>query len=354
MRPSVLFIGSRHGGDWGMDLVWAGLVRLLGPERVIDWPQREKHRAGRPTWDPDDVEGSYGAERRSLCYTGVDVPWHELSTVRAMVANGLIGLVVVDERTVCFEHFVETWCHLARAVPVVVVAGHDRFWNNPEAVVEFYGPQLRGIYTDVLEATGVASVDRLLRPYRWSMNLDHLWDPAQRRALLTAKTTDVFFAGFASNPDRRRFIDHIARRWRHLNLSLFLEEENGRLDRFLPKRQFFEEMARARVCVNLNGAAVNGKTMRYWEIPYVGSFMASQVAHPSAQPLASVCYFTDEDELDALIDRAMRDGLWREQLADVVRDATSNHSCEAEVRRLLEDALPPSSTMRSSPPFTEV
>lgn len=340
----VLVISSREGGDWSIDLVFAGLVKLLGPSKVLCYPPRKKYTAdivsfGR-TVRTGDKEADYGIERKSLGYTAENVMINQLDEfqLRMMIAKGDIGLIVVDERDECFE----LYCRLrapAFDVPVICVSGHDRFWNqSPEHVRSLYGKNFKLLFSDLFE-------DRFrelpyFRPYNWSTNFDHLGPGrVQMDRLRAAKQVDVCFYGYNSHPDRERFVDHVLKRWSHLNLDVMLEKRPNVMDSFMYKWDYFESMARAKICLNLRGAAVTGKTLRFWEIPYVGSFMLSQRYKSWPREILAeqfeCSYFSDEKELDDKIQFYLENDELREKIAEQGLEASRSNSCKERVRQIL-------------------
>jgi hypothetical protein len=315
VTKKVVLISSREGGDWGIDLVWAGLVQLLGPENVVDYPARSKHRE-RPVLTGHH-EADWGAERRSLGYTprGHLVPIRTPSEVIEMVRRDEVGLIIVDERAESFFLWqslqVDIW---RREISVVVVAGHDSFQNTcPQDVARMYGKHFRMMFLDNWRPE--YSELPWARPYAWSINFDHLWDPTKREELLGQEPLyDISFMGYNSHPDRLRFVEHIRRRWGHLRLHLVLETRPDSFGMYVPKAQYFETIARSRIALSLRGAAQNGKAMRFWEIPYVGTPMLAQrdgIVWPeprlAPQDGHDFLAFSTEQELDETIDVLLND-----------------------------------------------
>ena len=328
-----LVIDTRDGGDWSLDLCFAGLVHNLGPDQVCDFPVKSKHRE----WTGD---GDWGAERRTLGWTPDNhlVPQFPEDEVRRLARAGEIRRVWLDERYDSYEVF----CRLGLrqlGVPVVVVAGHDRFWNwSPEYVSEkYYGSSLVAMLLDNWQP----SHEDLPFPHRWvswSTNFDHYWDLERCRP----KEWDVCFFGYNSHPDRARFIDHILTRWPDLRCNFVFERRPDTTEVFLRKRDYFSMIDRSRVCLNLRGAAEGGKTMRFYEIPYVGSYMLSQVMpDPRLQDEflhnRHCDYFSDEASLDHYLSLALDDIVRRELIATQGRiHARDHHTVQARWRGILE------------------
>lgn len=311
-----VLIDLRHGGDWSLDLCFAGLSK--NGLSVLDVPYRDKHREW---WDV--IEGrrtpDWGLERRTLGFVeGMEddrrsvVPNEtELVTLGILKKRGEIGRVWLDERMESFQKYRELGLDRTDA-RVVVVAGHDRFWNHsPEFVAALYGDRLEAMLLDNWYPRYV-DLPFKARRIGWSCNFDHYWS---RPELPPEKDIDVSFIGYNSHPDRARYIDFIRRTFPDLRLHLVLETEPDSFNSFVPKSQYFDVIQRSRIALNLRGAADRGKTMRAYEIPYVGSFMLSQAIEDPGMAEDFVegehCwYFRSEEELATRLNFLMTgDGL---------------------------------------------
>ncbi len=339
----TLIIDARTGGDWSLDLLFAGLVRHYGPENVIDHPYHAKHReklvfTGNPEHD-------WGLERRTLGYTPkndlvVKQPDQEIFW---MLQRGEIKRIFIDERQESYELYLRLRANFFK-VPVVVVAGHDRFWNqSPEYVAAKYAPNLEAMFLDNwrpeygnLPNTHV---------YNWSTNFDHYWTRPPRNdhdELEYKKLYDVSFMGYNSHGDRARFVDHILKKWGHLRLKLDLERTPDTMRSYVRKEEYFKVMAQSEICLNLRGAAENGKTLRFYEIPYVGSLMLTQDSGAvQVEPFQNKChclYFKNEDELDSHLDAMFKPGMEpiRKQLAmQGHAHAQRYHTVDARMKQIL-------------------
>lgn len=303
-----------------MDLVYAGLCRRLGFDRVVDFPAHAKHRRGLPvlTGDP---ERDYGLERGGLCYVpGCEAtPAHALPEVVAMAKAGEFDYVFLDETDEAFIQFISVFYPLGhRRTKVAVVAGHDRFRGNPENVMTRFGTRLAAMFIDDWQP----EYDALPRTHlmNLSCNFDHLWEVERRREFLNDKRYDVCFVGYNSHPLRKRVIDHVRQRWGGLNNFIVLEERPDTFSSFMRHRELFEAMARSRVCLNLPGASTGGRALRFYEIPYIGSYMLSacfpaKLLDPPAND--DECnFFGDLSELDGGIEFALAEPQWRERVAN--------------------------------------
>lgn len=316
-----LIIDMREGGDWSLDLLFAGLVKNVGAENVLMCPRRWKHTE----WTDPRATRDWGLERRTLGYTPEngfvrDYGDHE-GFARMLAHQGKIHRIWLDERMESFQFL--RGMNLGDDIPVVVVAGHDRFWNHsPQFVANLYGKRLEAMLLD----NWYPEYDRLpfkARRIGWSTNFDHYWE---RPAIPPEKDIDISFVGYNSHPDRARFIDHIEKEWPQLTKHIMLERTPDTLGKFVPKSTYFDIMLRSKICLNLRGAADRGKTMRAYEIPYVGSFMLSQrIEDPGLESDfrddVECVYFDDEDYLDACIEHYL--GLDGDPTAESDREAVA-------------------------------
>lgn len=314
----ALFIDSRSGGDWSLDLLYGGLARALGVENVVDFPAHRKHRIGSLSYN-GDIEHDWGEERASLAaFPGWESHVaHDEAAVVEMVKAGAFDVVFVDEQYQTYELYLKTRANFF-GVPVVVVAGHDDLQaSSIDEVVARYGRNLLLAFLDNWQPR----YDELpfARPYCWSANFDHLWDPSKRDSLLLDKRYDVCFIGYCSSPSRARFVDHVLSRGGQN--AIVLERKPDTFSRYVLKREYFETMARSKVCLNVNGAARNGKALRFWEAPYVGSCMLSQrfkgleTIDPAFLDGIHCMSFTDEVGLDRCLDTLLSDDVLRERIA---------------------------------------
>ncbi len=314
-----IVIDLRDGGDWSLDLCFAGL-NANGLD-VLDVPYKDKHREW---WDVIDGKkpSSWGLERRTLGFGVMDdrksiIPNStELISLDILKKRNGINRVWLDERMESFQKYRELGLDKTRA-EVVVVAGHDRFWNqSPSFVASLYGSKLKAMLLDNWYEE-YANLPFRTRRIGWSTNFDHYWERPEKAP---AKDIDISFVGYNSHPDRARFIDHIERRWPDLKKHIFLERRPDSFDGFIPRAEMFDIMLRSKICLNLRGAADRGKTLRAYEIPYVGSFMLSQdIDDPGMKDDFAGSwhcqYFDDADGLDANIDYFLEYDDRREEVA---------------------------------------
>ena len=304
---------SPEGGDWTIDMTFAGLVRKLGAENVIDWPPRPKHRE-RPKYC-GDPEADWGAERRSMGFTpeyeGAR-EWTRAELVAEIVCGGM-DRIFVDETLAGLEHhrFITS---MATSKPkVVVVAGNDNFRGHPVDVVARYGAEYEAMFSDdfLFDMSGISNCHLI----NYSCNFDHLWERKRHE-----KVYDICFMGYNSNPVRKQVIDHIKKKWGHLNNCIIFEERSNSFDKFVSHADMFDNIAKSKICLNLHGDAVNRKALRYYQIPHVGSFMLShRLPGRTLDRFVGgkhCAYFDSLDDLDRWIEFYLKNKDVREKIAD--------------------------------------
>lgn len=271
----TLIIDMREGGDWSLDLLFAGLVKNLGYENVIDFPFKKKHREWKGS-------GDWGAERRSLGFTADNSKAREYSFDEVMkeIRSGNIERVFLDERHESHEMYLKLRLSMFN-IPVVVVAGHDRFWNeSPWHVASMY-KNCEAMFLDNWrpEYSEIRPKAPPFHQYTWSANFEHLCDPALISEWQKDKIYDVSFFGYNSHPNRERYMNfiEICPDLRYLKKNFIFERRPGTTEVFIQKPEYFKMMAQSKICLNLRGAAENGKTLRSYEIPYVGSLMLTEL-----------------------------------------------------------------------------
>ena len=336
-EKQYIVIDMRQGGDWALDLCFAGLCKNLGYYQVIDWPVKTKHRE----WTSFE-ETDWGKERRTLGYCGQILPGHSEDQLRNLIKKDEIGGVFLDERQESYDEYIRLGLK-GSGIPVHVISCHDRFWNStPMILLSYYGKDLSSFFFDhpmpqsVLKnfpknvKTGVSSL---------STNFDHFWNQQRGRE----KIYDLSFNGYNSHPDRERFIKHIERKWSsRIRLNLMLETRPDTVESFFPKNEYFRIMDQSKICLNLKGASIAGRSLRFWEIPYVGSCMLTQhVEYDMSKPalVDGIDYisFNNEDGLDYWIEKLLSDDELRESTAkNAHKLIIENHNVKSRWKQILE------------------
>lgn len=335
----VILLDVRTGSDWSLDLLFSGLVYTLGASNVYDLPVHEKHRQG-IVGLTGNHERDWGNERKSLGYTPYYpyLPRGGISEMYHLAKKGEISYIFVDERDESCMLYRNLQLHMFD-IPVVVVSGHDRFWNDSvEKVKALYGKRFHSMFADNM-LPEIYKHDRVY-PYRWSANFDHLWDAKRDSELLKEKAYDICFMGYNSHGSRARYVDHIAKRWGHLNNHIVLETQANTFNAFVPKREYFRKIAQSKIAINFRGAAVNGKAMRFLEIPYVGSCMLSEktgwILEDDWEDWKQLVYFRNESDLDHAVDTLLGDADLRERIASAgKRNLFDNHLASIRAKEII-------------------
>lgn len=329
-----LVLDLREGGDWSLDLLFAGLVSNFGPEGVVDFPYKNKHRE----WG--EGENDWGKERRTLGYHRFNslIPKRHAFEIIKDSLQGLIRRVWLDERWESYEAYRSLGFHMLN-IPTIVVACHDKFQNSSPSFVRnsYYPRNFKCMLLDNWQID-YESLPFDIRWHGWSINFDHYWD--QKRG--QEKEFDICFSGYNSHSDRARFIDHIEDKWPSLKKMFLFERRPHLTDVYMQKQEYFSLIDRSKICLNLRGAADGGKTMRFYEIPYVGSYMLSQVMpdfnlQREFEPGIHCDYFHDEKTLDLAIEQAMDNPDRREAIARAGHEHAANvHTVTRKIYKVLE------------------
>ncbi len=307
MSSSKHIIISREFSDFSIDLIWAGLARHFGEDAMIDYPVRAKHRAGKPILVGND-EKDYGAERGSLCYTGLNFSkWTRQEIICKVDFSS--SYVWLDETSESYLHYLELFGTFPsnRRPKTIVVAGHDSFRGNPIETAQRFGSSLAAMFVDDWKN----EYDTIPNTHliNLSSNFDHLWEVENREKFLSEKKYDICFIGYNSNPLRKIVIDHVKSKWSHLNNRIIFEERRNEFSSFVRHAELFRGMAQSKICINIPGASTCGRALRFYEIPYVGSFMLSmnfpaKLLYPFENGVHCK-YFYDFDSLDIEIENAL-------------------------------------------------
>lgn len=336
MIKKVLLIDSREGGDWSLDLLFAGLVNNLGVENVIDFPSHLKHRMGKPNLIGDN-EKDWGAERMSLSYTHCydkGRVWTR-NDVISELRNNNIDMIFIDENVNSYNLFLSIGGHIYET-PVTVVSGHDKFWNvSPEWLKKNYYRNCKFMFLDNWrdEYNKVTNAN----VYNWSINFDHLWNQNRQNE----KVYDISFMGYNSHPDRERFLSHIINKYNSkLKLNFVFETRPNSFAKFVNKHEYFKQISQSKICLNLRGAAENGKTLRFYEIPYVGACLLTQDSNAMQlykfENNKHAAYFSNERELDDQIEMLLEDDNYKLIATNGFEHATKYHSVSFRIKEILD------------------
>lgn len=326
---------SREGGDFSMDLIFAGLVRKFGKENVIDYPPRDKHRQGKPKLIGDH-EKDYGVERRSLCYVdGCEdlKKWTRQEVLKELFSNN-VECIFLDETNESYSHYKELMVVPNKAMDVVI-AGHDNLRTSIDTLRErFSGNKTRFFIDDWQKEYEKYDRTHLIN---LSCNFDHLWDVSKREELLKNKIYDICFIGYNSNPARKLIIDHVKNKWGHLNNCLIFEERPNMFDKFVRHDTMFKLMAQSKICLNLPGASTSRRALRYYEIPYVGSYMLNMKTPTVYLHPYKDIDFDSPESFDKMVEFALNNPDLREKKSKQMHDEHMKYNTvDARINYIIE------------------
>ncbi|MBY0384804.1 glycosyltransferase [bacterium] len=255
----VLFICSKET-DYLQDLLYSGLVKLLGASQVYDFPLNPRYHF---------IKKKYP---RNLGFQGgLTRLWQGLFPFRA--SN--FDLVIVAS---CKPSTVESYARIMKQIPahtpILFIDGGDR----PEVGGDLLRLNSRFTFEELEKIRPFDLIfkreffehhysQKRLVPFPMAMNLNSL--PA---SLYQTKKYDVSFWAVESDPIRTQALKLLQNNFdcqqngTSLNQSFHKYKRTGTF--------YLEELARCKIVFNFRGAGWD--TLRYWEAPAVGSFMISQ------------------------------------------------------------------------------
>ena len=252
----ILYINS-HSADYVQDLTYRGLVKIFGLKNVIDYKWNQKYHIPYKKYPKNlgYVKGSLLPSLANRAVKNFDIVF--------------VGSAKVD----CFETYLTFLDRIPRDIPVVFIDGGDKPVIGMDLSV--YGrPELyeRAIqkrpFDLVFKREKIIGQDygENVHPLPMSFNMDRV------RNFSNTKKYDVSFWAVESWPIRSQALDILS--------GKFDCKDNGtgrnqKFSKYKRKGEFYlEELARCKIVLNFRGGGWD--TMRYWEVPAVGSFMISQ------------------------------------------------------------------------------
>lgn len=261
MKPRVLFIASRDT-DYLQDLTYRGLVQVLGIQNVVDYPWKLNFHVRRKPY-PHTIGYCEG----SLTIQNV---WRSFTADIASFDVVVLGAAKPD----CFQKYIAIAERISPKTRVVVLDGGD--WAT-------LGGDLDRLHAAELwdQARGVRDFDRILKreyfadaghpvtvlPFPFSFDFQR-YDYSKS----LPQTYQTSFWAVESDPIRTRALNLLEHN--------FDCDENGTsrnqvARRYARKGTFYlDELARCKTVLNFRG--VGWDTLRYWEVPGVGTLLISQ------------------------------------------------------------------------------
>ncbi len=255
---NVLFIGSMRY-DYMQDIVYSGLVKTLGLKNVIEFKWNKKYHVPYKKY-PENL----GFIKQSL-----------LKSIH-FKKNNYDLVILAATKPDCFQAYIDFASQIPPNVPVVWVDGGDR----PEVGGDL---ERLGAPTLLSKAQAIRSFDFIFKremkinkkyeknvlPLTFGFNLSRL-----PKNMPASKKYDVAFWAGESHPIRSKALS--------LLKNEFDCNSNGTskgisFDNFNRKGSFYlEELSACKINLSLRGGGFD--TLRYWEIPAVGSLLLSEPA----------------------------------------------------------------------------
>ncbi|HEC43244.1 hypothetical protein LCGC14_2930650 [marine sediment metagenome] len=251
----ILFIGSRKY-DYLADLTYSGLIKVLGPENMIELKWNPRYHIPYKTY-PKNIPTS----RKGI--------FNPLLTNKKKYDVVLVAAAKPD----CFQAYLSIVSDIPADKPVVFIDGGDR--------EEFGGDLERmghpGLYE---QSISLRPFDKIFKreflkntsypenvyPLPLSVNYDRI------PALRVQKKYQVAFWAVEGHPIRTRVLEMLEDRFDCRENGTHRNQEFKKYKR---KGKFYlQELAACTIGLSFRGGGWD--TLRYWEIPAVGSFMISQ------------------------------------------------------------------------------
>lgn len=252
----ILYINS-HSADYVQDLTYSGLVKIFGLKNVIDYKWNQKYHIPYKKYPKNlgYVKGSLLPSLANLAVKNFDIVF--------------VGSAKVD----CFETYLTILDRIPRDVPVVFIDGGDKPVIGMDLSVyerpELYERAIQNRPFDlVFKREKIIGQDygENVHPLPMSFNMDRV------RNCSNTKKYDVSFWAVESWPIRSQALDILSSKFDCKDNGT---ERNQKFSKYKRKGEFYlEELARCKIVLNFRGGGWD--TMRYWEVPAVGSFMISQ------------------------------------------------------------------------------
>ncbi|NOR57338.1 MAG: glycosyltransferase [Sulfurimonas sp.] len=253
----ILYINS-HSADYVQDLTYSGLVKKLGVQNVVDVKWNKKFHINYKKYPKNlgHIENSLFPSLFNRLSSNYDAVF--------------VGASKVD----CFEKYIKIAPSIDKNIPVVFIDGGDGYGIGSDLTV--YGrPELYEQSQKIRPFDYIFKREYLIDsnhpdnvfPLQISFRLDRLPD------LPEEKPYDVSFWAVETGGDIRTRVLELLE-------DKFDCKENGtkrnqKFSKYSRKGAFYlQELKRCNIVLNFRGGGWD--TMRYWEVPAVGSLMISQ------------------------------------------------------------------------------
>jgi hypothetical protein len=253
----VLYI-NRNKFDYLQDLVYTGMVKMLGPSSVIELPWNDKFHINFKNY-PKNI----GLYKGAL-----------LTSIFNRFSAKEFSMVIVAS---CHPDTLKTYLDIVSDLPSSVVTVFLDGGDWPEVAGDLDRLGGKDLYEEILSIRPFDhifkreylidhSYDDNVHPLPFAFNFDRL------PKISGEKKYDVAFWAVESDPIRTAALDMIQDR--------FDCKDNGSVKNQVMKKYkrkgsfYLQELARCKVSLNFRGAGWD--TLRYWEVPALAGFMISQ------------------------------------------------------------------------------
>ena len=301
----ILYI-SRNKSDYLQDILYTGLVKVLGIANVIDLPWNNKFHLNFKKYP----------RNMGLCKNTI-LP----SLLSRFRSNDYSLVIVASCHPDTMKSYLELIHKIPKAVPTVFVDGGD--WEQVTGDLDRIGG--RELYDEIMSIRPFdhvfkreyiidRSYEKNVHPLPFAFNFDRM------PALSPGFKYDVAFWAVESHPVRTEALDLIENEF---DCKANGTVRNQVMKKYKRKGAFYlQELASCKVSLNFRGAGWD--TLRYWEVPALGGFMISQkpgivinnnfedkkdivYCRDDLSDLLDLCeyYLKHDDEREAIASRAL-------------------------------------------------
>ncbi len=251
----ILYVNSPEW-DYMQDLLYSGFVKVCGAENVYDFPMHKRYH-----WIDKKYPKNLGLNRG----------WHSLQRLFSPFPKDIDAVVVGSSKHHALKNYMSLLAKIPKSVPVVLIDGGDQpaiggdliYYKSPyvlenvEKVRPFDFIFKREFLPEYLKNPRII-------PLPFCMNMDRIPKP-----LPSQKKYDVSFWAVESDPIRTKALTLLENQFdcrqngTTRNQKFHLYKRKGRF--------YLEELARCKIVLHFRGGGWD--TMRYWEVPAVGSLM---------------------------------------------------------------------------------
>lgn len=266
----VVLVGNPDP-DYLQDIVYHGLVTLLGPQNVVDWPRIPRYHE-KPPEDarfPQLWFGFPDPHRPASLQEAVrDADALVLGSVRDSAFAAVREAIALPQRPPTAYLDGEDDCYVRDIVAHVdAYFKRETLTRRPRMITPL---PLQRAYFAMGGSTHLTGA--LRRPIAIARSGDARVRPLPFGIIDGERPTrrerfDVAFMGLLSSKSRARVAPQL-RALEKSGLRVFVP------DHILPWREYLQALADSRACVSLRGGGWD--TYRYWEIPWVGSLLVSE------------------------------------------------------------------------------